>query len=154
MIDSGTGSVLKTLPRARRIFASRFSAYVFVQEQEKYQIVGERTSEIPSLSFALHDAALSPEEHAVSNSHQGGNYGIIRVYARIICGIHLIVSDSGVGFDVEAVKQGKGLGLTSMRERVRLVNGTIDIKSKPLSGTTLHIRVPLGSVELSQRAAR
>jgi signal transduction histidine kinase len=37
----------------------------------------------------------------------------------------------GLGFDVEAAKQGRGLGLTSMYERVRLVNGTLTIKSKP-----------------------
>ena len=56
--------------------------------------------------------------------------------------IHLIVSDLGRGFDVEAALQGKGLGLTSMRERVRLVNGTISIESKPMGGTTIHVRVP------------
>src|ERR1700756_461453 len=67
--------------------------------------------------------------------------------------IHLIVSDSGKGFDVEAALQGKGLGLTSMRERVRLVNGTIGIESKPMGGTTIHVRVPLGSERISHRAA-
>src|ERR1700756_1315326 len=59
--------------------------------------------------------------------------------------IHLIIRDSGKGFDVEAALQGKGLGLTSMRERVRLVNGTISIESKPMGGTTIHVRVPFGS---------
>ena len=67
--------------------------------------------------------------------------------------IHLIVSDSGRGFDVEAVKQGKGLGLTSMRERVRLVDGTFVIDSKPMGGTTIHVRVPLDSERASQRVA-
>jgi PAS domain S-box-containing protein len=67
--------------------------------------------------------------------------------------IHFIVSDLGRGFDVEAVKQGKGLGLISMRERVRLVNGTISIESKPMAGTTVHVRVPLESKYGSQRAA-
>jgi signal transduction histidine kinase len=33
--------------------------------------------------------------------------------------IHLLVSDLGRGFDLEAALKGKGLGLTSMRERVR-----------------------------------
>jgi PAS domain S-box-containing protein len=64
--------------------------------------------------------------------------------------IHLTVSDSGRGFDVEAVKQGKGLGLTSMRERVRLVNGTISVESKLLGGTTIHVRVPF---KLEQEAS-
>lgn len=57
--------------------------------------------------------------------------------------VHLTVSDSGKGFNVDAAMKGKGLGLTSMRERVRLVNGTIAIESEPGNGTKIHIRVPL-----------
>jgi PAS domain S-box-containing protein len=68
-------------------------------------------------------------------------------------GIHLIIRDSGRGFDVKAASQGKGLGLTSMRERVRLVNGTISIESKPMGGTTIHVRVPLASEHEADRAA-
>jgi signal transduction histidine kinase len=56
--------------------------------------------------------------------------------------IHLIVADPGKGFDVEAAIRGRGLGLTSMQERVRLVSGTISIESQPMSGTTVYIRVP------------
>jgi len=67
--------------------------------------------------------------------------------------IHLLVTDSGKGFDVEAALRGKGLGLTSMRERIRLVNGTMSIDSKPMDGTTIHVRVPLESAKLSERAA-
>jgi signal transduction histidine kinase len=59
--------------------------------------------------------------------------------------VHLIIADKGVGFNVEAALKGRGLGLTSMRERVRLVNGTIAINAKPLGGTTIHVRVPLAS---------
>jgi PAS domain S-box-containing protein len=66
--------------------------------------------------------------------------------------IHLIISDLGRGFDVEAASQGSGLGLTSMRERVRMVNGTISIESKPLSGTNVYVRVPLGLESQPERA--
>jgi PAS domain S-box-containing protein len=67
--------------------------------------------------------------------------------------IHLIVNDAGRGFDPEVALQGKGLGLTSMRERVRLVNGTITIESKPMGGTTIQVRVPLKSKQVSARTA-
>jgi signal transduction histidine kinase len=67
--------------------------------------------------------------------------------------IHLIIRDLGRGFDVAAGMQGKGLGLTSMRERVRLVNGTISIESKPMGGTVIYVRVPLESKQDSQRRA-
>ncbi len=67
--------------------------------------------------------------------------------------IHLIVTDQGRGFDVEAAIQGQGLGLTSMQERVRLLNGSVDIESKPMAGTTIHVRVPVGSEQATRRAA-
>jgi PAS domain S-box-containing protein len=56
--------------------------------------------------------------------------------------VHLVVKDQGVGFNMETALRGKGLGLTSMRERVWLVNGAIDIDSKPMGGTQIHVRVP------------
>lgn len=68
--------------------------------------------------------------------------------------IHLLVRDSGCGFDAEAAKRGSGIGLTSMQERVRLINGTISFESKPMGGTTIRVRVPLKPGEhTSQRTA-
>ena len=57
--------------------------------------------------------------------------------------IHLTVKDSGAGFDREAAKESRGLGLISMEERLKLVNGTLSIDSQPKRGTTIHARVPL-----------
>ena len=67
--------------------------------------------------------------------------------------VHLTVRDSGKGFDIEVAQQGRGLGLASMQVRVRLVNGTISIESKPMGGTTIHVRVPLELKQASQRQA-
>jgi signal transduction histidine kinase len=58
--------------------------------------------------------------------------------------IHLAVSDLGVGFDSEAARERRGLGLVSMEERLKLLKGTISIESQPKRGTTIHARVPLG----------
>jgi signal transduction histidine kinase len=67
--------------------------------------------------------------------------------------VQLIVTDLGRGFDVEAAIQGQGLGLTSMQERVRLLNGSIEIQSKPMGGTAVHVRIPVGSEHGIRRAA-
>lgn len=66
--------------------------------------------------------------------------------------LHLTVIDRGIGFDADKPSAQTGLGLISMRERVRLVNGAISIDSKRMGGTTIHVRVPLGSEYASQRA--
>ena len=57
-------------------------------------------------------------------------------------GIRLLIQDKGVGFDSQEVKKKAGIGLSSMRERVRLVNGTIAIESKPGKGTELQVFIP------------
>jgi signal transduction histidine kinase len=48
------------------------------------------------------------------------------------------------GFNVAAMKN-KGLGLVSVRERVQLLNGTIDVDSRPNVGTRIRARVPLAA---------
>ena len=57
--------------------------------------------------------------------------------------IRLIVSDHGVGFDVESVSKGRGLGLISMHERVKLVHGTFSIVSKLNEGTEINVLIPV-----------
>jgi PAS domain S-box-containing protein len=54
----------------------------------------------------------------------------------------LIVRDEGCGFSPESVSPDRGLGLTSMRERLKLMAGELVIDSKPDSGTTVVARVP------------
>jgi signal transduction histidine kinase len=67
--------------------------------------------------------------------------------------IQLTVQDSGIGFDLEQVLRGHGLGLTSMKERLKLVDGKLSIDSQLQGGTTIHASVPLSPVPKSARAA-
>ena len=57
--------------------------------------------------------------------------------------ISLTVRDTGRGFDPASVARDGGLGLTSMRERLKLVAGELLIESQPALGTTIVARVPL-----------
>jgi PAS domain S-box-containing protein len=93
-------------------------------------------------------------QEALHNAQKHSGVKRIEVQLREDSGeIHLVVSDLGKGFDLESAMHGRGLGLTSMQERVRLVNGTIEIQSKPMGGTTIHVRVPLASEREADRAA-
>jgi PAS domain S-box-containing protein len=67
--------------------------------------------------------------------------------------VHLTISDFGSGFDTEAAMRGRGLGITSMQERLKLVKGELTITSHPKSGTAIHARVPLELEDQSARAA-
>ncbi len=56
--------------------------------------------------------------------------------------IHLFISDDGVGFDPLHKARHHGLGLISMRERLRSVGGEFSIWSKPFLGTQVSGGVP------------
>jgi PAS domain S-box-containing protein len=57
--------------------------------------------------------------------------------------IVLRIVDDGSGFDLDEVRRKGGLGLVSMEERARLINGNFDIRSRPGQGTTVEVLVPL-----------
>lgn len=60
--------------------------------------------------------------------------------------VRLEVKDAGIGFDVkEAHRIGGGLGLVSMQERVRAVNGRFYLESKPGAGTKIIASVPVAA---------
>ena len=78
--------------------------------------------------------------------HSGA--GAVRVTLRkTFQAIHLRVSDNGCGFDYDSPKITKGLGLISMRERLRLVGGEISIRSQTGRGTRIDVLVPLDNRE-------
>lgn len=61
----------------------------------------------------------------------------------------LIVEDDGVGFDHEQVADhAPGMGLCGMRDRVRVLNGTLQIDSAPGRGTTTTLRMPVEGTSL------
>jgi signal transduction histidine kinase len=55
----------------------------------------------------------------------------------------LSVQDDGIGFDSAKVKKQPGLGLSSMRERARFIQGEFSVKSQPEKGTVITVRAPL-----------
>jgi two-component system sensor histidine kinase UhpB len=59
--------------------------------------------------------------------------------------VELCVTDNGVGFDLEQVRWRSSLGLVSMEERVKLLQGSLYIKTRPGCGTELRVRIPLSS---------
>jgi PAS domain S-box-containing protein len=117
-----------------------------IQIEFEHDVQGNFSPEIDLCLFrvlqeALHNAA----------KHSGGKR--VKVALTEELGeIRLLIRDFGKGFDLEAANRGRGLGLASMQERVRLVKGMIEIQSKPMEGTTIQVRVPFWSDSNSQRA--
>ena len=125
------------------------AAKSFCQEfetQQKVQI-DLRTDDLPAVlppDISLCFFRILQESLRNAAKHSSVRHFEVRLWGTS-SEIHLTVSDSGVGFDREAAKASPGLGLISMEERLRMLNGTFSIESRPQHGTTIHARVPFSS---------
>ncbi len=136
------------LATAMKSFCQEFA------QQQKVEIDFE-THDVPSaLSGDISLGLFRILQEALHNSvkHSGVRQFEVRLWGTSD-EIHLTVRDSGAGFDAEAAKTSRGLGLISMEERVKLLNGTLSIESQANRGTMIHARVPLSSGSDSMRAA-
>ena len=112
-------------------------------QQRKVQIdfagKGVVTPLSPEISLCLYRVL----QEALSNStkHSGVQHFKVELFEESE-GIHLVVIDSGIGFDPKSAMQSRGLGLMSMQERLKLVNGKFWINSQPGMGATIHAWVP------------
>jgi two-component system CheB/CheR fusion protein len=88
-------------------------------------------------------------QEALTNVLKHAQASRVSVILRIAAdNVLVIVEDNGKAFDAEFTMQtldpSYKLGLVGMRERVLLVNGTLNIESVPGHGTTMYVRIPLG----------
>ena len=114
-------------------------------EKQKVDI-DVQTDALPALSRDISLCLFRVLQEALHNSakHSGGRHFEVRLWGTAD-EIHLTVKDSGVGFDREQATMGQGLGLVSMEERLKLVNGSFTIETQPGGGATIHARVPVES---------
>ena len=111
--------------------------------QDKLQVQFAQKSmpkEIPSdVSLCLFRIAQEGLRNVVK--HSGAVAAQIELFGQAD-EIHLHISDSGRGFTVEAARGAVGLGLVSMRERLRLVGGQLSIESQANRGTRIRVSIP------------
>ena len=74
--------------------------------------------------------------------HSGANKVQV-VLSRTRDAIRLCVSDDGCGFDSKSYASERGLGFISMRERLHVVSGELQVHSEPKAGTRIDVSVPL-----------
>jgi two-component system sensor histidine kinase UhpB len=99
------------------------------------------TARIPfQVSICLYRVAVEALRNV--SRHSGATSATISL-KRLDAMLELEVSDCGRGFNVESCNQGGGLGLVSIEERLRLLQGSCEIHSAPEHGTTLIAKVPI-----------
>jgi signal transduction histidine kinase len=129
---------------AMQSFCREFSAQHRVEVHFSHEAVPDNLPREISLCLfrVMQTALVNALEHSGVKSFDVALHGSNeRVY--------LSVHDAGVGFDTEEILKGDGIGLISIRERTRFVNGKVAIHSGPNAGTTIEVEVPL-TLELAQ----
>lgn len=86
-------------------------------------------------------------QEALQNAakHSGASHVDVSLMARADT-IELTVRDSGHGFDLSAAARTRGLGLSSMKERIKSVQGQLVVESELQRGTVIRARVPYRSL--------
>jgi signal transduction histidine kinase len=110
----------------------------------QYQVGGEtQFRDIPTpLDSEVSLALFRVAQEALRNAGKHSKAKNIRMeLAGEAVGLLLLISDDGVGFDPSA-KPSYGLGMISMDERLRLVNGKLSVRSRVGLGTQVEARVP------------
>jgi signal transduction histidine kinase len=81
--------------------------------------------------------------HNIAKHANAGNISV--VLERTPKEVRLKVADTGCGFSPPEDPARRGLGLTSMKERVLAIHGQLKIQSAPGAGTEIHVSIPLTS---------
>jgi two-component system sensor histidine kinase DegS len=53
------------------------------------------------------------------------------------------ISDNGIGIAQDGMEKARAFGIAGMRERVRLLDGTLIIRSRPGHGVQIMVNIPL-----------
>lgn len=108
-----------------------------------------RTHRVPSLSpdQTRHLKAFVSEAFSNIIRHSKSNKAEVMLY----CSnnhLHLQVKDFGQGI---AASTDPGFGIKNMRDRARLLGGTLNIKTKLREGTTLDLDLPMEEIDASHQ---
>jgi PAS domain S-box-containing protein len=134
-------------PSKLRVLGLEAAAKSFCKE------VSDRGEVVVNFHAASVPRDLSPEvslclfrvlQESVQNviKHSGSHEIQVRLDATSEI-IEVQVRDSGIGFSPDDLIVGTGLGLTSMNERMKLIDGMLSIESKPKHGTIVRATAPI-----------
>jgi len=101
-----------------------------------FELIGQERLLSPQANWTLYRAA----QEGINNARKHAQAGEVRVVLdySLPNEVHLVVRDDGVG----AEELSGGFGLLGLRERVHLLNGSLEIETSPGEGLTMNVGVP------------
>ena len=162
-LEEAVALVRRTVGEARRVIANLrptalddFGLATALRMQteeiraEGYETSYEETLGEARLPTALETALFRVAQEALTNVRKHAKTDRVRVALGPHDGVvRLEVSDLGRGFAPAEIEQAAGpgerVGLSSMRERIALLGGALEIRSEPGAGTSVVAEVPLAA---------
>jgi PAS domain S-box-containing protein len=99
----------------------------------------------PGVSLSLYRITQEALQNVAKHAQAPEAAVSLRRSGNLLC---LTIEDRGIGMSPDSKSDSKsvsGLGLISIKERTRLIGGTVEISSRPNQGTTVMVRVPMSS---------
>jgi PAS domain S-box-containing protein len=109
------------------------------------------TAPPPEIALCLYRVLQEALQNVVK--HSGSRRAHVSLDGQVNS-ITLTVKDEGAGFDPHVAMRGSGLGLTSMKERLKVIGGELSIDSQRGRGTTIHAVTPLRPPTQAANVAR
>ena len=160
-LEDAVALVQRTVDEARRVIANLrpttlddFGLATAIRMQaeelsaEGYKTIYEETLGEARLPETLESAFFRVAQEALANVRKHAHTERVRVaLGRRDGSVRLEVRDWGRGFTPAEIKQGAGpgerVGLSSMRERIALLGGSLEVRSEPQKGTSVVAEVQL-----------
>ncbi|HXS75306.1 MAG TPA: chemotaxis protein CheB [Terracidiphilus sp.] len=100
--------------------------------------------DLPSLNADVSTAIYRIAQEALRNALKHASGAPVHITLDVLdSSVQLTVRDDGPGFDLGRIRLDGGLGILSMNERARLVNGSLVVESRPGNGTAVTVRMPI-----------
>lgn len=131
-------------------FSASISNY-FAEYQSTYRFRVNYLSsgDLDEIDYSLRTVLFRLIQEAVNNSrkHSGVNQALVKIANKERL-ITIIIEDNGKGFDPTKAIKG-AYGISGMEERVKAIEGEMQILSSPEAGTRINIKAPLERKERS-----
>lgn len=118
--------------------------YKLIQKNTQFHL--ESVLETKRFSKQIEITVFRITQEAISNSVKYANASNVSVILSSGSNkLHVTIKDDGDGFDFNQIKKKKekGLGLINFQNRTKLINGTLNIDSKPNKGTVITVIINL-----------
>jgi signal transduction histidine kinase len=100
--------------------------------------------ESASLSKNLEVAVFRITQEIINNvlKHAQASHFNIKLYNSRHY-LQLQIEDNGIGFHIPSLQEKRGKGLTNIKERINLLNGSFSIHTSPGKGCLIEIKIPI-----------